>query len=84
MKFKYNTKHIRRGSYACRSCGNAFISGIKPSHKKNCDDKNEGWNAAMYIFGNSELKEVQQTGRSSKNSSLVIGVLSEIMESVKV
>jgi hypothetical protein len=77
MKFIYDKKHIGIGYHCCRSCKYVFISGLKPSHKENCADKNEGWNVADYIYGSSELKQFQ------KNNSVNVDtrVIEEILKS---
>ena len=80
MEFKYDSKHLGSGYYSCRSCDYVFISWLKPFHKENCPDINEGWDAATYNYGPSELKEIQENGRSSNNFNLTI----EQLEKVKI
>ncbi|MFA5174408.1 MAG: hypothetical protein WC438_04470 [Candidatus Pacearchaeota archaeon] len=78
MKFKYDPKHLGKGYYSCRSCGNVFAAGIKPFHCADCSDAGEGWNVAVYNFGKEELEEIEGIGRSSNNPDLTIRELESI------
>ena len=80
MKFRYNSKHIGLGYHTCRNCNRVFISGLKPSHEDNCQDEKEGWNVAVYNFGQSELKEVKEHGKSSNNPELNSSILESILQ----